>query len=367
MANRARDLTFSILSDTNKFSTDAPAADLEDLASSADTAGAQLDDLERARERLDLDRLGTDATDTARKVDNAFDKMSRASQTSTRKIDDDADETKRSLRDVGSEAGDSAREMSASFSGGADDVLGTFQEIAGNAGAAFGPIGLAAGVAMGVGIGLITAQAQKLKDLASSLVQDMIDAGGKLDTAAIDARVKTMAADDPMGFVKYNEQAKKFGISIRDVARARAGDADAIERIRDRLDEVREKEYDAAKAAGNTVAQRNSATSALGSLMSELGLVTEAAAIAEDAVSTATATNGENLETYARTAKGNWDDLRSSLKDPVRATVKFSMPTRSTFISARADLTRGIGTLVIPVKPGQSRFENNANNSRYRE
>lgn len=347
MADKARDYKFALLSDLDRFDLDPASTAMEQLG-------------------RDTRDLADDADRSARELDDAFDRIARSTRTASRKVDDDTDSLRRNFRDVGDEASGSAREMASSFSGGADDVFDAFQEIAGQAGEAFGPIGVAAGVAMAVGIGLLRAEAEKLKQLASDMVEDMIDAGGRLSEEVISARIKTMAADDPAGFVKYNEQARKLGVSIRDVARARAGDAAAIERVRDRLEEIRAKEQAAAAAAKNQVAQRNSATTALGGLMSELGLVTDAAQIAEDAVATTYAATSTSVEQSGATARTAWDDTRAALADPIRASVEVKMPSRQKYVQIRQGLLAGLGTLVVPVKPGQSRFENNANNSRYR-
>ena len=347
MASRNRDLTFSLLSDANAFDLAAPARELEDLSDTAKDTARGLDDLERDARRVDLEgTLGRDAKAAAGKVDDAFDTIARASRKSARKVDDDTDDMKRSVGDVGDEAKSTATEMAASFSGAGDDVVGAFQELGANAGAAFGPIGVAAGVAASVGLGLIRAESEKLKEMTSELVQDMIDAGGKLNDAAIDARVQQMATDDPANFIKFNEQAKAAGINIRDVARARAGDVAAIERVRDAIEKQIIKQREASE--GSYVAQRGP-IGGLQDLRQELNLTTKATVLAQEAVATATSATTESVLQSTSTAGGAWDDLSGRMRDPITGKIRIRRPSNSEYRKVRQDLNDGIGPIIVDV------------------
>lgn len=395
MPSRGRDLTFSLLSDADRFDLGKPASELEDLGDAAADTGKALDRLERDAAAVDLERnlerpandagravedlgddvrrldlegtLGDEAKRTARKVDDAFDAIAKSSQSSARKVDDDTDTMRRSVGEVGDEARDTAREMAASFDGSSESVLDAFQELGANAGEAFGPIGAAAGIAATIGVGLIRAEAEKLKTLTSELVQEMIDAGGKLNEQAIQSRIQTMATEDPANFTKYNDRVREleeYGITLRDVTRARAGDIDSLEKIRTAFGQ---QEAAARKAAkGSAVAQRGPIT-ALGDLRQELNLTTKATKLAEEAVATATTAAAGEVKSSSKSGQAAWDDLRANLGRPIRARVVADAPSASELARVRSGIMRGIGTIPVALRvSGQNIYTNNANNDRYR-
>lgn len=352
MASRGRDLTFSLLSDVSKFDTSAPERDLEELGRAAVDTGR------------DLDRLGDDSTAAARTIARSFDRIDDAARASSRKVDTETDDMRTSLRDVGQEAGDTAREVSASFTGSGSDILGGFQELAGQAGAALGPVGLAAGVAAAAGVGLITAEAEKLKQMTSDLVEEMIDAGGRLTEEALQARIQSMAAEDPTGFTKYNEQAREYGISIRDITRARAGDLEAMGRVRDAL-----KKLDDAQAANRegAIAAQRGPVGPMQELRQELNLTTRAYEQAQDAVATATTATAAAVSEATLSTRTDWDSTRTALADPIHAKIEVKAPSQSQLDALNRGIRRGIGTIVVPLKPGQSKYANTTSNSRYRD
>jgi len=349
---RGRDLTFSLLSDVDKFDVSSAGDDLEALGRDAADAGRDLDQLRRDAGRVDLDgTIGRDARDAADRVDTAFDKIARASRASSRKVEADTRSMRGDLDDVGEEAGSTAREMAASFSGSTDDVIDAFQELGANAGAAFGPYGVAAGVAASVGIGLVRAEAEKLRVMAEEFTAEMLENGGRITDAVVDARIKTMAAEDPRGFVKYNDAARALGVTIRDVTRARAGDVDAAARVIEALDALDDAQRDEARANGNAVAQRNNSTAALNGLRSELGLTAEATKIAEEAVATAATASAAEVSTSTSSARDDWDTLRGSMIDPITGEIRLRRPSRGTYAGIRRDLHDGIGPIIVDVVP----------------
>lgn len=210
MADRGRDFKVRILSDVDKFDLDKPAGELESL--------------------------GTEADSTATKVDSAFEKIARSSRSNLRKVDDDVDKAKKGLDEFKGEANSSGREAAASFSGGFDDITDTVQEIAANAFAGFGALGAAAGLAAAVGVALITKSLTESKDR----VADLTESFRNMRRDGIDpARegLKDFVQDIPTEeLLKFKDATDKTGVSLEDFMRARAGDPDAMARVRAGID-----------------------------------------------------------------------------------------------------------------------------------
>lgn len=373
--DRGRDLKVSILSDADQFDVDQPARDLDKLAERAEDAdkaltrlGDGLDDSARKMRDLgdDTDQggrgvrdLGDDAKDTARKVDNAFEAIARSSRQNLRnKLDDDTDKAAASLHEVRDEANDTAREMGASFDGSAGSVLDAFQELGANAGQAFGPIGIAAGAAAAVGVGLIRAEAEKLQELAGEMTEAMIEAGGRLSEEFIDQKLQDMASDGTL--VKLQEQAADLGLSFEDLARAKAGDGEAADRLMDQIADLSSKISENAAANGVASGEMYAQQTALGQLAKEVGTTAKAhdlAARAAGAYADAARTAGADTQSSAHVTGAAWDDLRSNLGKPITAKVAVSAPSPAEIAATRATLqnffTSNPLTVNVNPKPGQ--------------
>jgi hypothetical protein len=269
MADKGRDLKVSVLSDADPFDLAKPAGDLDALGDSARDAGQELSQLAREGDELrslgqdasgaardvskladsgnelrelgtdadkagaDVKGLGDDVDKAATQVDGAFDKIAAASKRSTDKVDASAREGGESLRDMGEEGSGTAREMAASFDGSADSIKDAMQEAAANVLATLGPLGAAAGVAAAVGIGMLRAKAEALREEVSELVGVMIDAGGKLDRSAVADKLREMAEDGSI--TELADQARRAQLPVSDYLRALAGDPEALDRTREAL------------------------------------------------------------------------------------------------------------------------------------
>lgn len=239
MADRARDLEISVLSNADKFDLDGPARDLEDLGDKAKDFGRALDDMGDDGKRT-LDRLADDGQDAARKLDRAFDAISKSGKHNLRdKLDDSADKAKDSLRDVRDEASDTGREMAASFSGSADDIMGALQELGANAGVAFGPVGGALSIALGVGLGAFFADWQKKKEKleedVESFTSALVEGSGRLSEEFLNQQI---TAIDPKELKELADAAADANLSVRDVIRAYAGDPEAIDAVNTKIQEA---------------------------------------------------------------------------------------------------------------------------------
>lgn len=391
-SGRGRDLTFSLLSDASKFDTSKAAAQLEDLGDSAKGAGDDLDALateartaagrvetelsdmgREAARRLETlnrdardvnleDTLGRDAKATAGKVDDAFDAIARSAKAGSRKVDTETRDMRGSLKDVSDEAGQTSREMAASF-GSSGDIGDALQELAANAPAALGPLGLAFGAVAGIGVGLFRARTEALKERVDELVDAMIDAGGRLSKEFVDSEVLKLVKDGEAG--RLEELVKRYklvGVTVRDVVRARAGDEEALKRVQAALaTETRRR-----KSSTDEMGRSEAAVAALSDGITQGADALRLAKEATEDYQNATGDAAKTAKGAAKTAKGAWDDLRANLGRPIRPRVIADLPSASELAAVRSGIMRGIGTIVVPVKPGQSRFANTADNSRYR-
>lgn len=206
MADRGRDLKFSILSDVSKFDTDGPARD--------------------------LDQLGDEAQQTAKRVDDAFDKIARSSKTAATKVDQNMEKAEGGLKEFRDEAGSTGRESAASFSGGFDDVADAIQETAANAFAGLGPLGAAAGLAAAVGIGFVVSEISKAKERVAELTGSFLDLRKEGIDPATDAASHLVDELDAAQLSKFKRDADELGVSYEVLRAAFDGNAEAIAIVR---------------------------------------------------------------------------------------------------------------------------------------
>lgn len=321
MADRGRDLTVAILSDADRFDLAKPADQLDDLADSAGRADRALDRFDVTRTSRQVDDLGDDAKDTARKVDDAFDAIARSSKSAAGKVGTDTSTIKRKLGDVKDEAKDTAREALASFSSLGGDLADAGQEIAANAGALFGPVGLAIGGALSAGIALFTQKASELSATTERIIQELLDAGGKVTAELVGKRLEAMGEK----INKTSDLAAKAKINIDDYNLALAGDPAAIARVNEEL-KVRFAQNAAAGEAATkaglyakNLAQENET---LQEVAKSLGAQSEAADRAASAVARMTSATS----TAATVAKAQDDALNAAVEAYRRAERTLSEP-----------------------------------------
>lgn len=232
-----RDLEVAIATRTDRFQLDGPADQLDDLADAALAADRALDRVNLTRTTRDVTRLGDESRQAARDVDTAFDGMAASARQGADKLGVETGKAKRKLKDVGDEAKDTARETAASFSSIGSDMGDAAQEIAANAGGLFGPVGLAIGGALSAGIALFRANAEELKQTAETILADMLDAGGKVTTAAVEKRLAGLG-------LKVNDlaaDAARAKVDVSDFLLAASGDPAAIQRTTEALNAQRQK------------------------------------------------------------------------------------------------------------------------------
>lgn len=219
----------------DKFRKEGSAA-FEEVANEAEDAGKKIDrDLTKA-----LDDLGGEAK-------KAGDDIGRG-------VGDGFDSAKQGMGDFKDEAASSGREAAASFSGEFDDVSDLVQEVAANAFGGFGPLGMAAGMAAAVGIGLLTAEMERAKERAQETAEGVADLTGELidmgrssiGPEQVDEALKKAATTAEDGKVQLDEWvqiAERAGINVSDFLRGMAGDSEAAARSLSELT-ARQGEYD---------------------------------------------------------------------------------------------------------------------------
>lgn len=266
----AKGFNLPFLADTSKFlkgtkdmssALDDLAGDLDDLAKDtakgADKAGDKLGDGFKDGAKVASKALGTvddslkdtgqEAKGTESKASDAFRAIAADAKKAGKQVGDSQKdgfkEAESGVQEFGDEANSTAKETAASFDGSAESIVGSFQEIAANAFAGFGPAGAAAGLAMAVGIGMAVTAMQGGAEAATAMKQksvDMVDsiaeAGGNLADMDLADRIKewgrevlednwvTFWADESSTkFQETTKDAKTYGVAARDAIRAASG------------------------------------------------------------------------------------------------------------------------------------------------
>jgi hypothetical protein len=234
------------------------------LDQGADKAGRSIDDLED--EFREMEKKGKAA------ADDTGDAIGKKIKAGTDKAEEGLDEFK-------SEANSTARESAASFDGSAESIVDSFQEIAANAFAGFGPAGAAAGLALALGLGAAITAGQaaadainEAKERSGELAQEIVEAGGDIAQVDIASKLREwgVAIKDNREFWelwqdsaysnmdKAEEKAEQTGVGFKEMFRALSGyDAGATDRVLasvgEQIGDLEEKIRDA-RAAGNVFA-----------------------------------------------------------------------------------------------------------------
>lgn len=321
MADRGRDLKIGVVSDVSRFTLDKPADQLDTLATAATRADRALDKIDIQDAVRHLDRFGDEAKDTARKVDDAFDAIARSSRAGTTKLGADVNTAKRKLAEVGDEAKDTAREALASFSSFGGDLADAGQEIAANAGALFGPVGLAIGGALSAGIALFKANAEELKATAQDILDDLLESGGQISQATISRRIEQMGMD----VLRLRDIANDAKIPVADFLLAAAGDPGAIDRTNAALMASRDA-YAATLSGSSNAAEMLEAFDVNARRVTDtLGRTTEATQLANDALRAITgaqssaASSASAQEAAIAGVARAYREAERTLKDPIVA------------------------------------------------
>lgn len=165
-----------------------------------------VEDAEKALKKLGETDAGKDASRDVDKLEDALKDAQRESKDLGKKIDDVGDTAKRSMqqaeegvKDFKEEAQQSAREAAASFDGSLESIAEVGQEIAANAFGGFGPAGVAAGIAVAAGAGVIIDTVGKIGEAFDEAKESAFDMAygisGALETAGVQSRMAEWSGD----------------------------------------------------------------------------------------------------------------------------------------------------------------------------
>ena len=190
--------------------------EFEKVEESAEDAAKNLDrDLTTALEGLG-DKAKTEGDGIGRGLKGGFDDASEG-----------ATELKENVQQE-------ATEMASSFDGSAQSIADSAQTIIAEAFAGFGPIGAAAGIAAGIGIGFITKafeeSAQRAEDFRELIaeIRDELDETGEADFSD---NLDTWIDENVDGLEDLERALGDAGITRAEFMQAMTGDKDAIEKV----------------------------------------------------------------------------------------------------------------------------------------
>lgn len=180
-----------------------------------------------------LDDLEKDGEQATEKLEKGFKELADASK---RAGDDVGDGMKKGfnkaeegVKEFGNEANSTAKESAASFDGSAESIVDSFQEIAANAFAGFGPAGAIAGLAMAAGIGLAVkgfedneVAAEELRVKVGELTEKFIESG-KTGSVSLEQYIDT---NKEMATVTDDAE-----VSLVDLDTAASGDAKTMQEL----------------------------------------------------------------------------------------------------------------------------------------
>lgn len=231
-------------------SLDDVADSLDDVARDAAKAGSKAGDEisdgakegERSVDRLE--RSFKDMADTARRESKtAGDSMGRDMKTGSGQAGE-------AVKEFGDEAKQNIAETFSSFRGEAEDFAQIAQDTFGGVISNLGPVGVAAGVAGALGIGMIMSEFEKAKEKeqefrerVAELTQVLIDTGGEgADAVAhIADQLAELAAptdDGARSLAQIRLEAEKAQIPFTELANAYAGGQGSLTDYMGQLDEL---------------------------------------------------------------------------------------------------------------------------------
>ena len=221
-----------------------------------------IDDMVGALEDLQdsVTEVQKDGDASLEKLEKSFAEVAKASRTAGDDVKRGfGDSTKEGLKDAEGglkdfkeESISTAKESAASFDGSAESIVDSFQEIAANAFAGFGPAGAIAGLGIAAGIGIGTAaftkqqeevekSKQRIADLGSAMIASGSDVAGLENIQKNLELIVTNAEDAPKKFDDIKKAAKETGLGVSQLAAAYSGNKEAL----DTATEAAEKAYKA--------------------------------------------------------------------------------------------------------------------------
>lgn len=384
MADRGRDLKFSILSDADRFDLAGPADDLEDVGDAAKKMGAQVDDGTQELKRLalqgrdaqrELDRMqgglddtGDEAAQTARKVDSAFEKISSSSKSNLRRVGDDADHGMRRAGEATETFRDEARsnisEVASSFTGDLDSAVDVVQGTLGGVVGDMGLIGGVVGAGAATAVGFLYQRFQDVRQAVNDLARDLIETGRGLGADDIFGRIADAAVDDRTKVRELVNAAKELGIAQGDVAVAFSGSSrdildyvDQLEVLKTATDGVKVATEEQVRAVANPYGATYTKTvrgqaDAVSDLQDTLRGYADQARKAEEVqrlFEDATGVSLDTIQSYQGAIEdlaGSNDDLADATESAARRQAKATKSTKDTWEDYRDTAVASIDDVI---------------------
>lgn len=231
---------------------------LDDVAKDADTTGRKMGD--------EISDGARDAERSVNRLENSFKDLADASKRETRQASQAVrqnitDEGGEAVKEWGDEAKQNVAETFSSFRGDAEDFIGILQDTFGGVISNLGPMGMAAGAAGALGIGLIMGELEKAKEAeqefreqVAELAGELIETGGEGADAVqgIADRLKSIATEtdkDAMSFDKLRGMAKDMNVDFADLAQAYVDGGGDLQSYLGKLDDLIAKEQEVAAEA----------------------------------------------------------------------------------------------------------------------
>lgn len=175
----ALDQVIDSLDDVGDASKDAAREGERNLDQLSDALGDVADDAKDTGRDVGraLDGIGDDAGDEADTLERKFSDSLKAVSKQAKTTGDDvgshmkkgADDAEEGMKTLKENAGANFKEVGASFDGTVDGMFDSMQGFVAEATEGFGPLGLAAGAAVGVGLGILQSQLQAAADKVNEL------------------------------------------------------------------------------------------------------------------------------------------------------------------------------------------------------
>jgi BMFP domain-containing protein YqiC len=238
-------------------------ADVVRLLNGLDKAELSVEDLEQAfveasNSSEDLEKKINRAT---KEAERDVEKLERAVRDIPKATDDMADEAVKDFSRVGEEAKETGREAGQNFSQSLGEGLSSgdtsevVQEVLGEAvGNMSGPVSAAVGVLAGGALLIfnkVREEWEKTQEAIKSQTASMWgtilgDIEGKVGESFARINKQTVITEeldrlwneDPEGMLKLVDASEELGVSARDVVRARAGDEEALKKVKAQVDGI---------------------------------------------------------------------------------------------------------------------------------
>lgn len=226
-------------------------AGVEDAEEALGTIIDTMDELERESVKsADKVEAGLkDITQAAKDTDRSAENIGKGFKKGTREAEEGLDDLKENSKS-------NAKEVGASFDGSIESIVDGFQGLAAEAFEGWGAAGVAAGVAVAAGIGLVMAgieqanvDAEKFREKVNELTQELINVSdaGELSSGFISDKLKELAnaaEDGAISLEKIKDISDDTGSSFDQLASYFAGNAEGLDELIEKEKELQDTTHD---------------------------------------------------------------------------------------------------------------------------